>query len=176
MQDPSVKHSINVSHMSPAHQFGITNRVQSIVTISYFSGNSITHSAGAPALPSDSQIPPTHFQHFAVGDGGNVGAVSLGCQVSGSVFLFFCPHSGQAVTCRLEWELLQGLRSPHGVSVFSSTAAATAFLCSPCSMNMVVKRLFFLPLLFFFTLISRSSNSEGRQTRNPKTLLSSFVV
>lgn len=47
---------------SQAHQLRNKNSVQSIVSLSYFSGHSVPRSARTPALSSDSQIPPRHFQ------------------------------------------------------------------------------------------------------------------
>lgn len=114
MQDPSAKQidysrTVNVSHLSHAHQFGIKNGVQSIVAVSYFSGHSSTQSrSSSPPLRSPDSSPTLRGLPDR-GCLGTVRVVSLGSQVSCALFLLFCPNSRQAVLCGREWGLLQSL-------------------------------------------------------------------
>ena len=59
---------------SQVHRLGSKNSVQSTVTVSYFSGHGVTHSAGALALlrpPDSSQMLPTLGEEGMVGESGS---------------------------------------------------------------------------------------------------------
>lgn len=145
MQDPSAKqidysHTVNVSHLSQAHQFGIKNSSQSIVAISYFPEHSSTQSrSSSPPLRSPDSSPTLPGQPGR-GCLGKVGVVSLGSQVSCALCLLFCPNSRQAVLCGREWGLCRACLSPHRVLwasmlikyVSTFTTTDTAFLFCSC--------------------------------------------
>lgn len=100
---------------SQVHRLESKNSVQSTVTVSYFSGHGVTHSAGALALPSDPQIPPRRFQHLGRKEWlERVEAVFLGFHVCCAMCLLSCPSSQQAVVYGGEWDKQSLPPSPWG--------------------------------------------------------------
>ena len=101
---------------SQVHRLGRKNSVQSTVTVSYFSGHGVTHSAGALALPSDPQIPPRRFQHLGrKGWLERVEAVFLGFHVS--VQCAFSPAPAHSrLSCTAGSGTNRACLRPHGAS------------------------------------------------------------